>query len=258
MNTKLDSLFKFRDGEKFKKFVKVFTVLVLLYTLVILGLTCWASIGTNFLNKPFTLHKAFPFSVIPLLLVLSFFKKNDYLFLLAEAITVVADIFLMVIGNRPVGFPIYIFVQLTYALYFYIRDPNKKRQLVTLILRVVLSGIAILTLFFVKKSLFNPTNVFGVIYFMNILLNVVCAIYVKDPILIIGFTIFMISDAFIALGILVPKASTAKKILNKFNFVHFFYLISQPILVFNRVKNNYNCKKEKAEHKKAKVAKKAK
>lgn len=225
---KLDKTFAFRDNPKFKIFNKVFTILVLLYTLSVIGLMFFK------INIDIMI-----FMVIPLLLLVSFFRKNDYLFIIAEIITVIADFTLILYHKENIGFPIYILVQLTYAVYFYFRDKNRVRQITVTILRPFLMGIAVLAAYVIMQNNFNLVMAWAVMYYINLLTNIVCAIMVKDPLLIVGFALFAISDLIIGFNLILPSSNPLRQFLSSFNFLHFFYLISQTILIFNRVNNDY-------------------
>jgi len=238
MNKKLDQLFSFRDNETFQKGIKITGYVLIGLSAILLGFICGYS---KDIMRPYV------FAFIPLLLVFSFLRKNDYVYMLAEFFTIIADMFLILqikIGNVSVmtlGMPFYIIVQLLYATYFYFRDENKKRQLILIITRAVLSIIGAVVMVVAKKT--DPKFILGAIYYVNILINIACAAITKDPILIVGFAIFAISDAFIGLSLFVKSTSSLGKFLASFNFVYFFYIISQTILVFNNHRNNYICKK---------------
>jgi len=226
---KLDNLFKFRDDSKFKIATKIFGVITLVCSLAVLILICVKGGGKE--AKNFT--RPYVFSLIPMLFIFSFLRKNDYLFLLAELITIIADIFMILLGNVVVGSAFYFLVQLIYGAYFYFRDTNKKRSLIIVLVRAAAMIISIFVLLGINKL--NGKYSLMVIYGINLITNIVCAAIFKDPILIVGFAIFAFSDIFIGFGSL----STVKKILESFNAVYFLYIISQIVLVFNKNNNNY-------------------
>lgn len=230
MNQKLDALFKFREDEKFKKFSKIFSVVILVLSLAALILVIYLGGKGKDQSRPYV------FALLPLILLASFFRKNDYLFLVAEFLTIIADIFLILLKKIDVGFPIYLLVQLTYAVFFFFKDENRTRQKIITIFRVTLMLIAVVVLAIMKKSSMKLD--FGAMYFINIIINAICAIFLKDPVLIVGFSIFMLSDAFI--GLSMAKINAVDKFLGAFNFVYFTYIISQCILLFNRLNNNYS------------------
>lgn len=225
----LDKKFKFRDTEKFKTFNKVFLAIVILCFVAVMALVC---------IYPKDKVRLFVFLMLPLLTLFSFFRKNDYLFILAEIVTIIADIFLILLKKVDIGFPIYLVVQLIYGTYFYFRDPNKYRRITVAIIRPYLMAIAVLAAYVLLQNKFSLKMAFGVMYFVNILVNVLYAIILKDPLLIVGFIIFAVSDLFIGLSMIVTKGPVID-LLNKFNLVYFLYLISQLVLVFNKRNNNY-------------------
>ncbi len=228
MNPKLSKLFRFRDNYYFKFFEKIFIVLVFIYFLIAMSFICAGNSNAYVL-----------FALIPLLFIASFFRKNDYLILLGEFITIAGDVALMIYHYEPVGFSIYIFVQLSYAAYFFFRDSNKNRQIIITIIRPIMMGLACLLAYLIMKNSFNLVMAFAVMYFVNLLTNIVCAIILKDKLLIIAFTIFALSDLIIGMNMLLPDGNVFKNFLNSFNFLHFLYLPSQVIIMLNKNKNNY-------------------
>lgn len=228
MNKKLDKLFSFRDKADFKGYTKGFIAATMAYFLVTIGFICRGQSIDIMM-----------FMVIPLLLICSFLKKNDYLFIVAEIFTVAADIALMIFHYEPVGFSIYLFVQLIYGLYFFVRDTNKKRQIIISIVRPILMILGAVAAYLIMKDKFNFVLCMAVIYFVNLLINIVCAATLKDYLLLIGFTLFALSDLVIGMNMLLPETNAFRKFLNSFNFMHFFYLISQVLLMFNTHNNTY-------------------
>lgn len=223
-NYKLDQALNFRNNYYYKIVNKILTGIVLVLSLVLL---VFISVSSKDSMRPYV------FSLIPILFFISFNRKNDYLILIAQLVTVIADVFMILLKNLTVGILIYLLVQLIYATYFYFRDENKKRRLIFIIVRVTLMLITPLILLAVNKL--DVKTTFAIIYFINILTNLAYAIVFKDPILIAGFAIFAISDLFIGLG----SVAFIKKILEHFNAVYFFYVISQVLIVFNTHNNNY-------------------
>lgn len=236
MNKKLDQIFSFRDEKVSKTITKVLMGVLLACSLAVLILILVFGGGKDGKDA----SRPYVFSIIPLILAFSLFKKNDYMFLLAEFVTIIADIFMILLKNLNVGILIYLVVQLIYAVYFYFRDESKKRSLIMIIVRVALMLIIPFILLGINKL--TARNAFAFIYFINILVNIAYAIIFKDPILIVGFAIFAVSDLFIGLDML--KVSFATKILEKFNAVYFLYIISQVVLVFNTYNANYICNKK--------------
>lgn len=230
---KLDNFLRFRDNEKFKLFNKVFTIIVMMCFVATMVLVVYFGGTKEGKNS----SRPYVFAMLPLLLLVSFFRKNDYLFIVAEFVTIIADIFLILLGNINVGFPIYLIVQLVYATYFFFRDTNTKRKLTIVIFRFALMLIAAVVMIIVGKR--NVKFIVGGMYYINIIINLIYTVIFKDSIQIIGFAIFLISDTFIALGILAKDGSTLAKTLAMFNFVYFTYLISQVILIFNKHNNAY-------------------
>lgn len=247
MNAKLDNIFRFRDNEKFKFFVKIYTYIVFAYLLVCVGFI-FARLGVETINNisSETVSTVMNFILIPLLFLLSFFRKNDYLFILAELFTILADMFLMLDAagkgiSRDIGFTFFFVVQTVYAVYFYIRDENKKRQLIINIIRPILMFILFLVVFFGIKDKIKYKTFMGAFYIINLLMNLVCAIILKDKILIFSFGIFIVSDIFIGTRMFVPRKTPYYVITDKLN--HLPYLLSQVGLAFNKFNNNYSRKK---------------
>jgi len=238
MNAKLDHLFRFRDNEKFKVFVKYYTYVVLTYIVV-----CFGFIFSRFFVETINNHSSemvssvLNFISVPLILLLSFFRKNDYLFILAEFFTIFADMCMMLKLNRPVGFAFFLIVQLIFALYFYIRDANKRRKLIIMIIRPILMALTMLIIYLVPKLKFNPITVLGALYLENLFINLACAIIAKDKILIIGFAVYALSDTLIATRQFIKSTTNYWKITDKIN--HLPYLVSQVVLAFNKFNNDY-------------------
>jgi len=230
MTEKLDNLLKFRDNDKFKKFSKVFSIFVVICAFAALVLVIVLGGGKTAKDKT----RPYVFALIPLIFAASFCRKNDYLFLLAEFVTIIADIFMILLGKVVPGSAIYFLVQIIYGAYFYFRDENKKRSLIILISRVAAMLICIFVLLIINKL--NAKYSLMTIYGANLIINIIYACIFKDPILIVGFSVFAVSDIFIALG----GVSFIDKILGSFNAVYFLYIISQVVLLFNTHNNVYS------------------
>lgn len=225
----LDNLFKFRDNPKVKKFTDV--LLVLLFAYVIGSLIYFVVDKQN---------QIMTFAAVVGFFLVSFLRKNDYLFLLAELFTIVADFFMMVYRVRIAGFSFFLVVQIIYAFYFYFRDTNRTRRNILLFIRPFVMAVVVIVVYLIAQNNFNSQTFVAMLYYPNIIMNLICAICLKDAQLVFGFLFFALSDLCIGLKAVVSK--TAYKYISKAQLVAILYAISQIILMLNRHKNDYSAK----------------
>ena len=198
-----------------------------------------------------------------LFLVLFAEKSLSYLFTqLALVCTVGADYFLVYIINEsnPLTekqqLPAMIFfsaAQLAYFLRLYFEDESKTRKIAHLITRAVLSVIAVAATFIVLGKNCNAVAVVSVFYYANLFLNFVfsCFLIKKNPLLPIGFLLFILCDTVIGLTLLKnfvtvsPDAFFYKILYPGFDLCWAFYLPSQALLAVSMLPGRF--KRNKAD-----------
>lgn len=190
-------------------------------------------------------------------------KTLSYLFTqLALLCTVGADYFLVYIINEanPLTekqqLPAMIFfsaAQLAYSLRLYFEDESKTRRLAHIISRAALSVVAVAATFIVLGKNVNAVAVISVFYYANLFLNFVfsCFLVKKNPLLAVGFLLFILCDTVIGLTLLKnfvtvsPDAFFYKFLYPSFDLCWAFYLPSQALLAVSLLPNSL-AKKEKA------------
>lgn len=197
----------------------------------------------------FSIDLRFTAIVFACLFCILFLEKTlSYLFTqLALLCTVGADYFLVYIINESnprtekqqiPGMIFFSVAQIFYFLLLYFKDENKTRRLVHLITRAALSAIAVGVTFIVLGKNCNTLAVVSVFYYANLFLNLIfsCFFIKKNPLLAIGFLLFILCDTVIGLTLLKnfvtvsPDAFFYKLIYPGFDLCWAFYLPSQALL----------------------------
>ena len=162
---------------------------------------------------------------------------------IALVFTVCADYFLVYIPEIK-QLPAMIFfsmAQIAYFLRLYFEDGDQKRKKVHLIIRASSSLIIlIITLAVLGKSC-DALALVSMFYYANLVLNAVFAFigFGKNPILPIAFTLFILCDTVIGLGVLraympgLEGAFIYKLIHPGFDLAWAFYLPSQALLAIS-------------------------
>ena len=157
---------------------------------------------------------AFIFSLFTL------FKNYNYLITIGLFFTLLADLFLVVLGNedlRAYGMFFFVFTQLSYGIY----------------------------LIFVLKEKADPLSIFSIIYFANLISNiVVCFLNIKKLyFFLIALLLFLLCDLFVgfttANGIYFTyeDGTFLYYLVNaNFNFAWLFYIPSQTLIAITTYK----------------------
>ncbi|MBQ6906110.1 MAG: hypothetical protein IJN75_03735 [Clostridia bacterium] len=134
-------------------------------------------------------------------------KTKEYLLTQAALLlTVAADYYLVLIEPRQ-QVPAMIFfsgTQICYFLRVFLGDENKKRRRSHLIVRTVLSAVAIAVPFIVLGENADLLSVISVFYYANLLTNIIFSFaqFKKLPLLAIGLVLFLCCDTLIGLDIM--------------------------------------------------------
>ncbi len=192
----------------------------------------------NVNSEPFS----FASVVLAFLFSLLMFNKSADWALTAAALlfTVCADYCLVIMPSEPRVLAM-VFFNTTQILYF-VRlfiEQNKKTKIANISLRIALITV-ILTASFILLGKNNDTlSVIALIYFANLLSNIVFAFVGHKRFLLfaVGLLLFSFCDIFVGFNVLVDVyiESTDNVILNflahpGFNFIWFFYVPSQTLI----------------------------
>ena len=162
---------------------------------------------------------------------------------LALMLTLVADYFLVlrVPQHQLLGVIAFVFVQLTYAIRLYYMQPATQRKL-HLILRSALTILAIIIPALVLGEGVDLLSVVSVIYYANLLLNIVYALVLRDWIYAIGMILFCGCDTVIGLRAIaggylpIDNSILLSIIYPGFDLVWAFYVPSQALIALSLVK----------------------
>lgn len=172
-------------------------------------------------------------------LIYAFFKK-EYLIPTALLFTLIADLFLVLIGAAEVrvyGMFFFMIVQFIYGYYLLINDKDHLK--ISIIIRLVINVILITAGILVLKDNTDFLSMFSVIYLANIISNIIaCFLNLKKYyLLLIGLFLFLLCDVYTGLVIADGTYLTYKEggilysLVNaNFNFTWFFYIPSQTII----------------------------
>jgi len=202
-------------------------------------------------TNPFGLERIYSYSAIVLnfIYALTFiqeFKGKKQLFLyLALFTTLIADYFLVLInGSKNIAMTSFMFTQISYCLLILEYSKTKKWDLIIRGIGTVLS--AIIT-FIVLKDKTDYLSVISVMYFFNLILNIIYS-FIKTPHLTLklGLVLFILCDILIGFEVAaegylnISEQSFIYKITHLgFNLAWVFYLPSQVLLAltFNFISN---------------------
>ena len=173
-------------------------------------------------------------------------KRRGYLYLFAMLFTVISDVFLVLrytqtgaYIDQAIAMTTFSIAQLCYFTFLYLSAESKKLKLVHLIVRAVLSVLAVVLTLLVLKQNANYMVVVTMFYFANLLVNTLFAFseFKKHWLMAVGLVFFILCDILIGLsvaieGILVVSSNSfIYKLVNvDFNFAWLFYVISQTLL----------------------------
>ena len=140
--------------------------------------------------------------------------------------------------NKLGGMIFFSLAQIAYFVKIYLDDENKIRRKVHLMLRAVLSTVAVVATFLVLGQNADLVAVVSVFYYANLILNLVFSfiLFKKAPFMAIGFLCFILCDTVIGLANMkpylpLPEGSFIYKILYPgFDPAWAFYVPSQALL----------------------------
>ncbi len=188
------------------------------------------------------------FSIVALSFLFSLlfidFKQLKLITQIALFFTVIADIFLLLVSPRTVvhqsiAMTSFTIVQLSYLIRLLKEQESKKINKINLILRLPLTTIIIIATCIVLKDGVNYLAIISVIYYANLILNVVFGFvnFKKSPLLAIGLLAFLLCDTvvgFVEMNrsfITVSEGNLLYALIHAdFNFAWLFYAPSQVML----------------------------
>lgn len=144
-------------------------------------------------------------------------------------------------------------VQAAYFLRLYLEDENRTRRGVHVILRAVLSVVAVCVTVAVLGKNCDAVALVSVFYYANLILNAAFAFasFCKNPIFAIGLALFILCDTVIGLSMIdaylpVAKDSLFYRILSPgFDLAWTFYLPSQALLAVSLLPNRWKRERER-------------
>ncbi len=173
-------------------------------------------------------------------------RKKGWLFLIALLLTVVADVFLVLrytktkaYADQAVAMTVFSVVQLCYFLYELMQTESVKIRTIHVIVRIIVSILAVVLTVVVLKNNANFMLVATMFYFVNLLLNTIFAFvdFKRFNLMAIGLAFFVICDIFIGLSVAVESIITVsensflyKMAYPSFNVAWLFYVFSQTLL----------------------------
>ena len=178
--------------------------------------------------------------VLCFLFSLLFFKKSDKLIMVGLLLTCGADYFLVLCppAERLKGMIFFMAAQLVYGLRAHLLNRNK----LLIILRAVLSVIgAVITVAILKKNT-DALSVISVVYYANLVMNIICAFcHMRSSyILPFAFLMFLGCDTVIGLNVMgegyinITEGSLVYNIIHcGFNLAWVFYLPSQVMIALS-------------------------
>ena len=227
----------------FKK--RVALILALLFVLIEILMGIYVQKG-----ETATTIVAYSSVVLAFLFVLYSFKK-DYLWLftaLAMSFTLCADVFLVLVEPRKQLLAMFFFnfTQIFYALRLFSCEPLKKKKLIHLFIRLTVCLIAVISTIIVLKENLNALSIVSIIYYANLIVNVVYAFISRDFIFGVGLICFAVCDAFVGLSVLsqglleIKSGSFLHYIMHPgFDPVWAFYVPSQTLISISTFKRKF-------------------
>ena len=171
--------------------------------------------------------------------------KYNFICMIAFIFTLISDFFLVVNGKaeyKGIAMTSFLIVQLMYAIYIYLTIENKKNLVIGLSLRLTLMTVLLILTFVVLKSGSDYLAVVSIIYFANLICNIIdCIINIKKlHLLLIALVLFMLCDVITGLSVAdglyfnIPATSIIAKIIYvPFNLIWLFYVPSQVLIALN-------------------------
>ncbi len=179
-------------------------------------------------------------------------NKNAFSINIGLILTIFADIFLVLIKNTnpDIGMVFFLLAQLCYFLFLFSNTESKAQRISNVVTRLVLMAGIITACIIVLKDKVDFLSIISVIYFANLLTNLVFA-YIggkKSLAFAIGLTLFILCDVIIGLQVAsdsyltISENSIIHKVLSAdFNIAWACYLPSQVIIaLFSIYSNSYS------------------
>ncbi len=214
---------------------------------IVLGTLIQLGVGDTNLISFSSVVLAFLFSLL-------FLSKKADAFLTAGALlfTVCADYCLVVMPSEPrlVAMVFFNTTQILYCIRLLLEE-DKKTRIANISLRIVLIAVALTASFILLGESNDALSVISLIYFANLLSNIVFAFvgYKKFLLFAVGLVLFSLCDIFVGFSVLVDVylPSTQSPILNflahpVFNFIWFFYVPSQTLIAISILRSRKNQK----------------
>lgn len=158
----------------------------------------------------------------------SIYKTKDSLItLLALLFTLVADTFLVLLGNHlTIAMISFSIVQIFY--FYKIKNINQIKLIKKDLIRLVTIALVILVIFIISIKNLDLLILFTAFYFLMLLFNFIDSLktFKKYPSFSIGLLLFILCDIFVGLGFL----QISLPVSIPFDLVWFFYAPSQVLL----------------------------
>lgn len=176
-------------------------------------------------------------------------ERIYFLSLLAMGTTLCAD-FLLVILDPPLRVLAMLFfsvTQISYFLIIYLKTENKRTKILHIATRVAFLAISLILVLLVLGDGADALSIISMLYFANLLLNILFSFLMKERSLIfsLGLISFSLCDVFVGMGmignyILVGDSALLSFLTNPpFNAVWLFYVPAQTLLaLFAKGKQN--------------------
>lgn len=167
--------------------------------------------------------------------------NKTYLINLAMLMTVCADFCLVILEpmNQLAGMIFFAITQTIYAIYIFLNAKTRLERHLSVILRIILVSIMIGVMIIVVRDKVDAVSTLAMYYVANLVINIVFSFWRGNakPLFAIGLIFFLCCDIFVGLGMSIgvyfeiSSSSLLYKIVYAdFNFIWFFYIISQTLI----------------------------
>jgi len=136
-------------------------------------------------------------------LVLLRLQKSSVFTSVALFFTVIADFFLILLGTgKLIAMCAFTLTQIFYCFRTLSLARSKQERICNITLRLIASAIATIAVFVVLKEEAEPLFVISLVYYANLLMNIVFAFlhFKKHPLFAVGLLLFAFCDALIGLS----------------------------------------------------------
>ena len=221
----------------------VASLLALLFILTEIALGIYVQVGAIQINVVAYCSVALAF-----VFVLYCFDKNPLWLFTACALlmTLCADVFLVLLTPRKevIAMVFFNLAQLLYALRLLYQQKKGTARNKHLLIRLTSCIVSAVLTWIVLGQNCNTLAVISMIYYANLLCNIVCAFIVKDSLFAVGLILFACCDAFVGLGVLCNMLDVSStSLLHKLAFppkvdpVWLFYVPSQTLIALSTLPN---------------------